>query len=245
MDAVRAVIHPGDVSDRRVLLPVYQILLEMDDGRRILVDTGLPPIAVGNSDALKREFEIDPLWIRSVVRPEEGIEAQLAALELRPTDIDLIIASHLHFDHAGGNALFPGVPIAVQRTELEVARDEGYLEVWDAPGVLFDSMDGDWSPGDGVEVVHTPGHTAGHQSLLVRRDGRPWLFTFDAVYTEEHWRARWLGAVSDVPAARETLKRLRSIAAKENARLVFGHDLAQWESLAGAGRPGPIRLPSG
>jgi glyoxylase-like metal-dependent hydrolase (beta-lactamase superfamily II) len=80
-------------------------------------------------------------------------------------------------------------------------------------------------------MVSTPGHTAGHQSMLVRLRAQPWLFTFDAVYTEEHWRAGKLGAVTDVAAARESLDRLHAVAAAEGARLIFGHDIVQWESL--------------
>ena len=54
---------------------------------------------------------------------------------------------------------------------------------------------------------------------------------WDAVYTEEHWRTGKLGAVDDVAAARESLERLHAIAAGENARIIFGHDMGQWESL--------------
>lgn len=241
LDATRAVIHPGDVSSRRVLLPIYQVLIEA--GRqRILVDTGLPPAAIGDRDGLAREYDIDPDWMRPVVHPDESLEAQLASCDLRPSDIDLVIASHLHFDHAGGNTLFPGLPIAVQRVELEAAREDEYLPVWDAPGVVFQSVEGDWSPMPGVEVLHTPGHTPGHQSVLLRLAELPWLFTFDAVYTEEHWRARRLGAVRDIPAARATVKRLRALAMRERARLVFGHDLAQWESLSRNSHDRPCRL---
>jgi N-acyl homoserine lactone hydrolase len=241
MDAVRGVVHPGDTSGRRVSLPIYQVLVEAG-GQRILVDTGLPPVAAGDSDALKREFDIDPLWIRPVVRSEQSLQRQLATLGLYPDDIDLVIASHLHFDHAGGNALFQGIPIAVQRVEMEAALEDDYLSVWDAPGVIFNSVEGDWSPVPGVELLHTPGHTPGHQSLLLRIAEQPWLFTFDAVYTEEHWRERRLGAVRDIPPARQTLKRLRALAAKERAGLVFGHDLAQWESLHTGDLSRPIAI---
>jgi N-acyl homoserine lactone hydrolase len=67
--------------------------------------------------------------------------------------------------------------------------------------------------------------------VLVRLRDRPWLLTIDAVYTEEHWRGDKVGAVHDVPTARASLDRLRRIAREEDAHLVFGHDLAQWESL--------------
>lgn len=232
IDADRSVIHPGDDSHRRVTLPCVQVLLQ-SEGRRVLIDTGMPPAAAGDPAGLQRQYDIDPAWIRPLVRSGERIEPQLAARGLRITDLDLVVNTHLHFDHAGGNALFAGVPIAVQRAELEVAREEDYLPVWDAPDLVFRPVEGDWSPLPGVEMLHTPGHTPGHQSMLVRLDGeQPWLFTWDAVYTEEHWRAHKLGAVQDVAQARASIERLRRIAAEENARVIFGHDIAQWEALA-------------
>jgi glyoxylase-like metal-dependent hydrolase (beta-lactamase superfamily II) len=67
--------------------------------------------------------------------------------------------------------------------------------------------------------------------MLVRLEPQPWLFTFDAVYTEEHWRTGNLGSVIDIAAARRSIQRLHSIAEEEHAKLIFGHDLGQWESL--------------
>jgi glyoxylase-like metal-dependent hydrolase (beta-lactamase superfamily II) len=86
-------------------------------------------------------------------------------------------------------------------------------------------------------MLLTPGHTPGHQSMLVRLQGGSWLFTWDAVYTEEHWRTGKLGAVADVAPARESIARLREIAAHENARIIFGHDMAQWEALGMGAAP--------
>jgi N-acyl homoserine lactone hydrolase len=237
VDVDRAVIFPGDDSRRRVTLPVMQALIE-GDGKRILVDTGMPAIAAGDPDALKREYEMDPTWIRPVMSSEQRVDAQLKALGLSQADLDLVINTHFHFDHAGGNALFAGVPIAAQRAEVEAARiSDGYLPIWDAPGLQFQVESGDWSPMPGVEMLLTPGHTPGHQSMLLRFASETWLFTWDAVYTEEHWRSGKLGAVSDVAAARESIGRLRDIAKRENARIIFGHDMGQWESLGMIDRP--------
>ena len=86
-------------------------------------------------------------------------------------------------------------------------------------------------------MLLTPGHTPGHQSMLVRLQNGSLLFTWDAVYTEEHWRTGKLGAVSDVAPARESIDRLRAIAERENARVIFGHDLAQWEALGMGAEP--------
>jgi N-acyl homoserine lactone hydrolase len=231
LDADRNVIHPGDDSHRRVHLPLIQVLIQCE-GRSVLIDTGLMPDVVDSSEVLRDTYDVDPSWLRAVITPEQRIDRQLARLGLAPADLDLVVNTHFHFDHAGGNALFGGVLIAAQEEEFLAARvPETYMPVWDAPDLQFRSERGDWSPLPGVEMLWTPGHTPGHQSMLVRLERQPWLFTFDAVYTEEHWRTGNLGSVVDIAAARSSVERLRTIAAEENAKLIFGHDIGQWESL--------------
>lgn len=228
LDIDRAVIFPGDDSHRHLTIPVMQILIE-GDGKRVLVDTGMPSEAAGDTNGLKRSLDMDPDWMKPLMAPEQRIDEQLQRLGLTVSDLDLVINTHFHFDHAGGNALVAGVPIAVQREELEEVQGESGW--WDPPGVEFRVEEGDWSPLPGVEMLHTPGHTPGHQSMLVRTGGEPWLFTWDAVYTEEHWRTGKLGAVGDVPAARNSIERLRMVASNESARIIFGHDIGQWAAL--------------
>jgi N-acyl homoserine lactone hydrolase len=234
IDVDRDVIFPGDDSHRRVVLPVMQILVE-NEGKRVLVDTGMPPEAVGDTEGLKRAYDIDSGRIKPMMSREQRVDGQLAQMGLSPANLDLVVNTHFHFDHAGGNALLAGVPVAVQRAELESV--QGETGWWDAPGIAFQVVEGDWTPVAGVEMLHTPGHTPGHQSMLVRTDDEPWLFTWDAVYTEEHWRTGKLGAVSDVPAGRSSIERLRQVAATENARIIFGHDMGQWGSLGMGGEP--------
>jgi N-acyl homoserine lactone hydrolase len=231
LDVDRNVIHPGDDSRRRVRLPLFEVLMQ-SEGRTVLIDTGLMPDVADSPEALREKYDVEPSWIRAVVSPEHRIDRQLAHLGLAPTDLDLVVNTHFHFDHAGGNALFAGVPIAAQEEEFLAARvPETYLPVWDAHDLQFRSERGDWSPLPGVEMLWTPGHTPGHQSMLVRLEQQSWLFTFDAVYTEEHWRTGNLGTVVDIAAARSSMERLRTIAAEEDAKLIFGHDIGQSESL--------------
>jgi N-acyl homoserine lactone hydrolase len=89
-----------------------------------------------------------------------------------PRDVRLVINTHLHFDHCGGNRLFAGVPIYVQRTELEAAREPGYtVQEWvEFDGAQYVELDGEAEIAPGVRVLPTPGHTPGHQSVLVDTD---------------------------------------------------------------------------
>ena len=87
--------------------------------------------------------------------------------------VAVVVNTHLHFDHCGGNRLFPGVPIHVQRRELEDARTkDGYtVREWvDFPGATYVEHDGEVEVLQGVRLVPTPGHTAGHQAVVVATD---------------------------------------------------------------------------
>lgn len=231
VDVDRSVIHPGDESHRHMLLPVPQILI--DTGyQRILIDTGMPQDVAGGSDSWEHVHGRDANMVRPVMKRHHYIAEQLRLLDLTPHDIDLPICSHLHFDHAGGNDVFSGRAIAVQAAELEAAKGSSYLQVWNVPGVTFNVVSGDWTAAPGVHLIFTPGHSAGHQSVLVRfAAGHLYLFTIDTVDTQEHWDADKLGSAVNVPLARASLHRLKTIAAREGARVIFGHDPGQWEEF--------------
>jgi L-ascorbate metabolism protein UlaG (beta-lactamase superfamily) len=98
----------------------------------------------------------------------------------------LVVNTHLHFDHCGGNRLFPGVPIHVQRRELADARTEDNYTVreWvDFPGATYVEHDGDAEILPGVSLLPAPGHTSGHQIVVVETDEGPVVLGGDV----GHW----------------------------------------------------------
>jgi N-acyl homoserine lactone hydrolase len=83
-------------------------------------------------------------------------------------DVVAVINTHLHFDHCGGNRRYAGTPTYVQRVELAAAVAPDYLEEWVRfDGATYVELDGDTELFDGVSVLSTPGHSAGHQSVVV------------------------------------------------------------------------------
>ena len=116
-------------------------------GGRILVDTGM----------IDSTPELDEDW-HPTIYPERI-----------PREVALVINTHLHFDHCGGNRLFSGIPIYVQRRELEAAREPDYtIREWvEFDGATYVELDGEAEIVPGVRVLPTPGHTPGHQSVLV------------------------------------------------------------------------------
>ena len=102
----------------RAITPVYAYLLELADGV-VLVDTGMSPVYIDDPAA-----GFDPGFAALLTPRMTGadrLEARLAEAGLRVGDITAVINTHLHFDHAGNNALFEGVPIYVQRAHYEQA----------------------------------------------------------------------------------------------------------------------------
>jgi N-acyl homoserine lactone hydrolase len=87
-----------------------------------------------------------------------------------------VVITHMHFDHMGGNRLFPGVPIHIQRVELEDARtmDDYTIREWiDFPGMNYVEHDGEAEILPGVRIVPAPGETRGHQIVVVETEDGP------------------------------------------------------------------------
>ena len=142
----------------------------------------------------------------------------------------MVVNTHLHWDHCGQNAVFRHAPFHVQRKELERARREETLtsEWFDFTGARFELLDGEAEVAPGVRVVPTPGHTVGHQSVIVSQPGGEDLFIGDAAYTKDVFEnfeqlpvERLTGQAADVDTWRESLRRVNSMAPEA---IHFCHD---------------------
>lgn len=142
-------------------MPVYAHVIDHPDAR-VLVDTGMTELHPAAAD-------LDPR-----LHPLSGQEIDLAS-------IDIVVNTHLHFDHCGGNRLFPGVPIHVQRLELQGPYDPP--EWVDFPGATYVEHDGEAEVLSGIRLLPTPGHTNGHQSVLVDTPDGLVVIGGDVAYT--------------------------------------------------------------
>jgi N-acyl homoserine lactone hydrolase len=170
-------------------------------------------------------------------RPQRrDLVTALAGAGAAAADVRLVVNCHLHFDHCGGNPALAGRPVFAQRTELDTATsatDYTLPELVDAPGLRYELLDGEAEILPGVFIVPTPGHTAGHQSLVVRRpDGTVVVAgqTHDTAtgYAGDAltWRARRDGHAPGVPLPPAWMDRIMEF---DPARVVFAHDHAVWE----------------
>jgi len=211
-----------------------QCLLVETAGQRVLIETG-------NGDKfpakLKDIYGIDH---------DRAIGDALREVGLEPEAIDLVIMSHLHFDHSGGTvrrgaagalqAVFPRARHVVQAREWEDATHphernrasylpENILPLQDCG--LLQIVDGETEVAPGVRVLPTPGHTAGHQSVLLGQPGdERALFLGDVVPTSVHVRLPFvMGYDLDPARTVDTKRALFQRAVAENWILLWGHDL--------------------
>jgi N-acyl homoserine lactone hydrolase len=165
------------------------------------------------------------------VRP---VEDALDAVGVSLADVTGAANCHLHFDHSGQNARLTGMPIFVQRTEWAMVHEPDYtVPEWiDVPGLAYELLDGEAEVAPGLRLVPTPGHTAGHQSLVIDGADGPIVLAGQAVRSREEWAGSTAKQDSGRPDAAEgetydaSVAQLRSL---DPVRVHFAHDDAIWE----------------
>jgi glyoxylase-like metal-dependent hydrolase (beta-lactamase superfamily II) len=181
MTAPAGVWHAGDPLDVPRTIPVQAWLIE-SDARTILVDAGLHP----RSGRGRYGRALGGIELASRTEAISQIGASRS--------LDLVIVTHLHFDHVGGlNLIRKDVPVLAQSREWAAGHDEREIAAnvympADYADLRFRTVDGDCDLfGDGrIRLLSTPGHSPGHQSVLVRLDQGMALIVGDAAYFPEN-----------------------------------------------------------
>ena len=232
----------GADESNRIPLALRCLLVETP-GALVLVDSG-----IGNKEDEKfREI----YGVENEGHPTR-VEDALRAAGFAPEDVDVVLSTHLHFDHAGGNTMrddngtivpaFPRARYLVQRGELEFARRKNErirasypmhnIEPVVSAG-LQDLVEGEAEVTEGLRVLPTPGHTPHHQSVLVQSDGETACFLADVCPTSAHLPLPWIMGYDVEPLV--TLESKRSLCERARAEswlLVFEHDpVVPWGRL--------------
>ena len=195
-------LHLGATPGGAEGYPVHGFVVTYPGGAA-LVDTG-----VGGPPDIIRDWEVVNVTAADA----------LGGLGLVPGDIDLVINTHLHFDHCGQNAVFKHAAFYVQRGELDRCRRESpaLYDWFDFQNASFELLDGDAEIRPGLSVIATPGHTSGHQSVLVApEEGRPDLLIGDAAWTPRQYGPEPgplpPGQAADEVAWRASMNRMRAL----------------------------------
>ncbi|MBR1207264.1 N-acyl homoserine lactonase family protein [Bradyrhizobium sp. AUGA SZCCT0124] len=193
-----------------------------------LWDTGIPDAVAAMPNGLAPADPKAVTW-----RRPKTLAAQLEQIGVKPSDVKAIAVSHTHPDHIGNVELFPAAMLYVQKAEYEWPGANNAPRF--KPEHPVTKLDGDRDVfGDGsVTILSTPGHTPGHQSLLVKLPNTgAVVLTGDAVHFRDNWDNR---RVPSLNASKEqTLASMQKIAdtlTKEKAQLWINHDKAQRDGL--------------
>ena len=178
-------------------------------------------------------------------KPGEEVAARLKAISFEPDHITHVVNSHLHYDHAGGNAQTPNATVIVQAAEWSHAmscpdHDVAYHKTDFDTGQRVSRVSGEHDLfGDGaVTCIPTNGHTPGHQSLRVKAEKGEFVLCGDACYLRQSLEQLHLpGIIHDREAAMKAFHWFADMQTK-GYRLMFGHDPEFWKTIP----QGPERL---
>jgi len=234
----------------RIQLAMRCLLIETASAV-VLVDTGL-----GNKD----DARFRDIYGVSNAGDPTRLETSLKQLNVEPDQVDIVVNTHLHFDHAGGNTVlrsdgrvepaFPNAEYAIQRGEWEYAQLENERVRASYVGANFLPLESAgrirWLEEEremivpGVEVVRTPGHTPFHQSVLVTSGNQRLLYLADLVPTAAHLPLPWIMGYDVEPLTTlESKRHWIGRAVQENWLLGFEHDpMVAWGRASAGTRTG-------
>jgi glyoxylase-like metal-dependent hydrolase (beta-lactamase superfamily II) len=203
--------HPRAGDD----YPIYGYLIRHPSGL-VLVDTGVGP----------GHRQLDELF-----RPDDvPLEDALASAGATIGDVAMVINTHLHFDHVGRNARFPGIPMAAQVAERRAAQEPGYtVREWiEFPGADWQLVDGRAEILPGIEVLPTRSHTPGHQAVVVTAADSVEVIAGQALQNRDEFEAG--ESLEDLPrTGPDSFESVaRSIKELHPAAVWFSHDIAPW-----------------
>lgn len=217
------VLKPADLTTngRPQVVPILAYFVAHPDGG-ILFDAGIAPLG----DQMEQRFRPHRIPLQEAL---ESIDRTLA-------DVRVVVPCHLHFDHVGDMAQLVGRPVVVQRVEHENAREPGYtvegLAADDTIG--WELIDGEEELMEGVRILPTPGHTPGHQSVVVRAQEGNIVLAGQAMETASDWSTAYLNhAVSVQTHAGDALELpypawFPKMQEFRPSVVLFAHDLPMW-----------------
>lgn len=229
-----------EASTNWIKIPVYAVLIDHPEGK-ILYDLGCHP------EAMKGYWPEGLQAVFPYYRTEEqDFVKQLALTGTKPEDIQTVILSHMHLDHAGNLNLFDHANVYVHRKDFEFghymvhqnpspAAHGAYVKGdMDVPVKQFIMVDEDFELVPGVEIITLPGHTPGVLGVVLHLEEEGTLiFPQDAVYTRGNYGppAQASSIVYDSLSFFKSIEKVRNIAKKHNGKVMFSHDMEFFKGM--------------
>lgn len=220
------------VENKWIKLPVMAFLIDTGDGY-ILYDTGSNPEAMNGywQESLQ---QIYPLY----QKPEERLENQLKLCGVKPEEIHTVVISHMHLDHAGNLQLFPHATVYVPKLDFMTAQAQvrlnpdrnthgGYVKGdLDRSVKQYVMVEEDFELCKGIEIINLPGHTPGLLGLVVHLQGQTVILPQDCIYSSEIYGppSKMSGLLYDSIAFPKSIEKVRGLAKKYDAKVIFAHD---------------------
>ncbi len=233
------VMAPGDLDGVWAVCAFPGYLVELADGRNVLIDTGPNRRHIREPMYEYAGTDVGRYLIPQLTEADD-LRNRLAEVGVTEADIDILVLTHNHFDHAGNVADFPDAEVVIHRADHEIGiqrgRDGlpgGIPEVaHDGRPLRYRLIEGDEELAPGLTLLHTPGHSPGHLSVVLDLpETGPVVLAIDAIYSVVN-RERGNYRIGFDPAAgARSATRLIDIAGSRSAMLIYGHDPDQWPSL--------------
>lgn len=199
-----------------------------------VIEGGEAPVVVDTGADVSRAWEIHGIKMEQARQEQPEVVLHDAGID--PDAVQLVVNSHLHWDHSSGNHLFPNARVVIQQTELDFARKPvtwhktqfealpGLVAAWRKAEDRVCPVDGDVELVPGISVVALPGHTPGSQGVLVEAATQRYLIAGDCVYLYENWEGDAdhipVGLYTDLVAYERSIHKIEDL----NCEVIPSHD---------------------
>jgi N-acyl homoserine lactone hydrolase len=213
-----------------ISVPISAYLLDTSEGW-VLFDTGLDEANLRDRNKLDEKYLSTGWDPPPVVKPHHELERQLTEIGIGFADIRTVILSHLHADHTGHMKHMPHAKFIVARKEREFvlsgeAPSYFFASDYEIPGLDWQLIDGDHHVMDGLEIIATPGHSPGHQSLVIELpNAGPCVLAADVGDLMINFTDEILpGGMTNETEALASIRRINAVVAEKQAMLFLTHD---------------------
>jgi len=244
-----ATIDEPNKPNELLEFPIYTVLIDHPDGK-ILFDTACSPKGMGEDGTWPQAVQQMFNYTAEVNGQDCHLHSRLAEIGFDPKDIDYVVVSHLHLDHAGCLELFTKAKIIVHQNEFNAAMSN-YAQHKTADGFIWDEIDswiksdltwrvvkeseGDLELLEGIQLLNFgSGHSYGMLGLHIDLPGHGGvILSSDAVYTEANYGppTRLPSTIIDSIGYMNTVEKIKKLSNRTQSEVWFGHDTDQFNSL--------------